>query len=102
MHHRRFCTNCCFSLKGQVSFIALLLFALVQCSFAGSSHTPSGEGGSCGKPDLETENKIIAALKSLKHMMLQSVLLCWNWFLWYGMMSQMEEMVTVNPMRGKL
>ncbi|MGM9765470.1 MAG: hypothetical protein ACI3ZO_03840, partial [Candidatus Cryptobacteroides sp.] len=65
MHHRRFRTNFCFSLKGPVSVIVLLLFALVQCVLAGSSNTPSGEGGSCGKPDLETEKRIIAALKSL-------------------------------------
>ncbi len=65
MQHRHFRTNFCFSLKGQVSVIALLLFALVQCVLAGSANTPSGEGGSCGKPDVETESKIIAAIKSL-------------------------------------
>jgi|LSQX01.1.fsa_nt_gb hypothetical protein len=44
MQHRYFSTIFCFSLKGQVSVIALLLFALVQCVLAGSANTPSVRG----------------------------------------------------------
>ncbi|MBQ7649637.1 MAG: hypothetical protein IJS15_01690, partial [Victivallales bacterium] len=50
---------------GAILFFIVFLGVFSASSLAGSSHTPSGEGGSCGRPDLETEKKIIAALKSL-------------------------------------
>ena len=54
--------------SGAILFFIVFLAFFSECSFAGSSNTPSGEGGSCGKPDLETERRIIAALKSLSVM----------------------------------
>ncbi|MBP1583651.1 MAG: hypothetical protein J6866_06830, partial [Victivallales bacterium] len=50
---------------GAILFFIVFLGVFSASSFAGSSNTPSGEGGSCGMPDSKTEEEIIAALMGL-------------------------------------